>query len=184
MDIQPDLIIEIGTLNGGGALYYADLLYLLGKGEIHTINVRNEVYDQKVFNHNAIKFFNNGFENYDLNLTKGFKKILVIILLFSVAQVALAVRGAGKRNRSKSILNIVATNTSLRNSIALNLRTGLNYKGSLLFNTKTATNSVLATTLVSYQKGNITYVIPYSKKIIMPEMHQGYTGMKVILRHN
>jgi FkbM family methyltransferase len=78
MDIQPDLIIEIGTLNGGGALYLADLLYLLGKGEVHTINVHNEVYDQKVFNHNKIKFFNDGFENYDLNLTKGFEKILVI----------------------------------------------------------------------------------------------------------
>lgn len=112
------------------------------------------------------------------------KKMLSIVLLFSLAQVALADRGVGKKNKSKSILNIVATNASLRNSIGFNLRTGLNYKGSLCFSTKTATNSVLATTLVTYQKGNITYVIPYSKKIIMPEMHQGYTGMKVILRHN
>lgn len=78
MNIKPDLIIEIGTLNGGGALYYADLLYLLGKGEVHTINVNNEVYDSIVYNHPGIKFFNSGFENYDLNLTKGFEKILVI----------------------------------------------------------------------------------------------------------
>lgn len=79
MDIQPDLIIEVGTLNGGGALYYADLLYLLGKGEVHTINLHNEVYDQKVFNHGQIKFFYEGFDAYDIEKnTKGFNKILVI----------------------------------------------------------------------------------------------------------
>jgi len=79
MNIKPDLIIEIGTLNGGGALYYADLLYLLGKGEVHTINLYNEVYDPKVFAHGQIKFFHGGFDAYDIEEnTKGFEKILVI----------------------------------------------------------------------------------------------------------
>lgn len=78
MNIKPDLIIEIGTLNGGGALYYADLLYLIGKGEVHTINIKNEVYDQKVFNHGRIKFFYEGFENYDLEHAKGYETVLVI----------------------------------------------------------------------------------------------------------
>jgi FkbM family methyltransferase len=79
MDIKPDLIIEIGTLNGGGALYYADLLYLLGKGQVHTINLYNEVYDQKVLDHGQIKFFYGGFDAYDIEQnTKGFDKILVI----------------------------------------------------------------------------------------------------------
>ncbi len=79
MSIKPDLIIEIGTYMGGGALYYADLLYLLGKGEVHTINLYNEIHDQKVFNHSQIKFFYGGFEEYDIEKnTKGFEKILVI----------------------------------------------------------------------------------------------------------
>jgi FkbM family methyltransferase len=79
MNIKPDLIIEIGTLNGGGALYYADLLYLLGKGQVHTINLYNEVYDQKVLDHGQIKFFYGGFDAYDIEQnTKGFDKILVI----------------------------------------------------------------------------------------------------------
>lgn len=78
MNLKPDLIIEIGTLNGGGALYYADLLYLIGKGEVHTINLQNEVYDQKVFNHGRIKFFYGGFQNYDLEQVKGHETVLVI----------------------------------------------------------------------------------------------------------
>ena len=78
MNLKPDLIIEIGTLHGGGALYYADLLYLIGKGEVHTINLNNEVWDQKVFNHGRIKFFYGGFQNYDLEKVKGFETVLVI----------------------------------------------------------------------------------------------------------
>ncbi|MGZ8552911.1 MAG: CmcI family methyltransferase, partial [Chitinophagaceae bacterium] len=35
-EVKPDLIIEIGSYEGGNALYLADLLVLYGKGEIHT----------------------------------------------------------------------------------------------------------------------------------------------------
>jgi hypothetical protein len=40
----------------------------------------------------------------------------------------------------------------------------------------------MSTTLVSYQKGNTIYIIPYKQKIIMPEVKPGYTGMKLIIR--
>src|SRR3989338_1442430 len=38
-EIKPDLIIEIGTSNGGGALYMADILDKIGNGIVHTINI-------------------------------------------------------------------------------------------------------------------------------------------------
>ena len=109
------------------------------------------------------------------------KKLLTIALLFSVAQVAMADRGVGKKNKNKTILNIY-TPSNLRNSIAFNLKSGLNYKGSLLSNTNTVGNNIMSNSLISYQKGNITYVVPYNHKIIVPEIKQGYTGMKIIIR--
>jgi FkbM family methyltransferase len=79
MLIKPDLIIEVGTLKGGGALYYADLLELIGNGEVHTINLNSEIEDSKVSEHSRIKFFYGGYENYNIEQnTKGFKKILII----------------------------------------------------------------------------------------------------------
>ena len=45
--------------------------------EIHTIDINDIVYPQ-VKKHKRIKFFNQGFENYDLEITKNFNKILVI----------------------------------------------------------------------------------------------------------
>lgn len=76
-EVKPDLVIEIGTNIGGGALYIADLLDMNCKGIIHTIDIIDMV-DPKVKEHERIKFFTNGWLDYDLELTKEFDKILVI----------------------------------------------------------------------------------------------------------
>ena len=76
-EVQPDLIIEIGTRKGGGAYYMADLLNNLGKGVIHTIDIVDEV-EPIVKKHERIKFFTKGWNGYDLELTRDYKKILII----------------------------------------------------------------------------------------------------------
>jgi cephalosporin hydroxylase len=77
-EVKPDLIIEIGTFKGGGALYFADLLNIIGKGEVHTINIIEDVDDLQVINNPRIKRFTEGYQNYDINLARGFEKVLVI----------------------------------------------------------------------------------------------------------
>jgi cephalosporin hydroxylase len=76
-EVKPDLIIEIGTNNGGSALYYADLLETIGKGEIHTIDIV-DIRHEEVKKHDRIKFFGDGFQEYDLENVKNFDTILVI----------------------------------------------------------------------------------------------------------
>lgn len=76
-EVKPDLVIEIGTNIGGGALYIADLLDSNGIGILHTIDIVDMV-DPKVKEHSRIKFFAEGWENYDLTLTKGYERILII----------------------------------------------------------------------------------------------------------
>lgn len=75
--VQPDLIIEIGTNKGGSALYLADLLQLTGEGVIHSIDVTDECPDI-VKNHQRISLFHQGWQNYDFELAKEFKQVLVI----------------------------------------------------------------------------------------------------------
>lgn len=75
-EVKPDLIIEIGTWQGGSALYLADILELHGKGELHTIDVEDRI-DPLVRYHKRIKFFCQGWEGYDLKLAEG-KTVLVI----------------------------------------------------------------------------------------------------------
>lgn len=76
-EVKPDLVIEVGTNIGGGALYIADLLDGNGKGILHTIDILDMV-NPKVKEHKRIKFFTKGWEDYDLELTRGFETILII----------------------------------------------------------------------------------------------------------
>jgi len=77
-ELKPDLIIEIGTNKGGTALYFADLLGMIGKGEIHTIDIEKEQSDPILQQNPRIKLFTDGYQGYDINLAKRFETILVI----------------------------------------------------------------------------------------------------------
>lgn len=50
-DVQPDIIIEIGSLEGGSTLYFANLLDILGKGMVISIDIHRTMYSVK---HNRI----------------------------------------------------------------------------------------------------------------------------------
>lgn len=77
-DLEPDLIIEIGTNAGGGALYLGDLLQTIGRGIVHSIDIQSQVSAEIISKHPRIKLFTEGWENYDLAQTSGFSRILVI----------------------------------------------------------------------------------------------------------
>lgn len=77
MEVRPDLVIEVGTNRGGGALYLADLMDKIGHGTVHTIDIVND-HDPLVETNPRVKFFYEGWEKYDVNSAKGFNKVLVI----------------------------------------------------------------------------------------------------------
>ena len=113
-----------------------------------------------------------------------FSKILLLaISLNSIMLLSYADRGVTKKGKTKITLNI-APSTSLKTDLSFNLKSGLKYKGSLLSGSTKTSTMVMQNTVVTYQKGNTIYVIPYKQKIIVPEMRQGYTGMKLIIKSN
>ena len=114
-------------------------------------------------------------------MMKKAKMVLIILMFSGIGFSAMADKGIGKKNKSKSNLNIT-TGSSLRNSISLNLKTGLKYTGSLLVNQQVSGNVLFTNTLLTYQKGNTVYIIPHRQIIAVPDVKQGYTGMKLIIK--
>jgi hypothetical protein len=109
------------------------------------------------------------------------RTLLSLVVLFCVVNVAIADRGVGKKAKAKVVLNI-ATPSTLRNSISFNLKSGLTYKGSLLTSQQTLGSYIMNSSIVTYQKGNTIYIIPYKHRIAMPDIHQGYAGVKFIFQ--
>lgn len=108
-------------------------------------------------------------------------KLLLVVGIVCTTLSALADRGIGKKSKTKVTLNI-STSATLRNSVSLNLKSGLRYTGNVFLNTRTVGKSSVSSTLITYQKGNSVYFIPYKQRIIMPEIRPGYTGMKLVIK--
>ncbi|HMJ46479.1 MAG TPA: hypothetical protein VK498_04075 [Ferruginibacter sp.] len=108
------------------------------------------------------------------------KIIFFAVILNGIMLITFADRGINKKAKSKVSLNI-ASNSTFANNLSFNLKTGLKYKGSLISNDDIPSSSIY-NTLITYQKGNTIYILPYKQKVIVPEIHQGYTGMKLIIK--
>jgi hypothetical protein len=109
------------------------------------------------------------------------KMVLIILILSGIGFSAMADKGIGKKNKTKITLNINSGN-SIRKSISVNLKTGLKYTGSLMANQQVNGTSYFNNTLLTYQKGNTVYIIPQKQVYTVPEMKQGYTGLKLIIK--
>lgn len=115
------------------------------------------------------------------NMSKISKIVMLLAILNGIVLTSMADRGIGK-NKKKVSLNLASGNTSIARTLSLNLKSGLKYRGTLLNSVVNKNNLILYNTLVTYQKGNTIYVIPYKQKLIVPEIKQGYTGMKLIIK--
>jgi hypothetical protein len=97
----------------------------------------------------------------------------------SVMLTTMADKGVGK-NKSKVTLAITPASTYSK-MLSFNLKSGLTYKGTLINNTTSNNSSILSNTLITYQKGNTIFIVPFKQKVVIPEVRQGYTGMKLII---
>lgn len=111
------------------------------------------------------------------------KSILLIGILAGNMLMSFADRGVGKKSKNRINLNI-PVNTSLKNSLSFNVKSGLKYKGSLLTGIQKENGLLSTNNIVTYQKGSNVYIVPYKQKIIIPEIKQGYAGMKLIIKSN
>ena len=104
---------------------------------------------------------------------------LLLSLLIGQMYISFADRGIGKR-KARIMLNIKAP-ASFNSSLIYNFKNGMKYTGSLInsnFNTVSATQN----TLITYQKGNSVYILPYKQKILVADVKQGFAGTKLIIR--
>ena len=92
-------------------------------------------------------------------MNKLYKATLCAILLICAVHMAIA-DSSIEKNKSKIVLNI-HTPLSIRDSISYNIKTGLNYNGSSLICQQIIGNSIINSSIITYQKGNTIYIISY-----------------------
>jgi len=89
---------------------------------------------------------------------------LVTLFLIGLSVVAFASLGDGKtKGKKNSLLNSKPTITPGK----FTLKSGYQYRGSQIINQQNQNNTFTRNSLVTYQKGNMTYILPV--KTVIPQ---------------
>jgi hypothetical protein len=97
---------------------------------------------------------------YSLKIGSQFaKKVMVILALFSMANYVFAVDGTliGGKKSSKAY-------STLKSDLSFSLKSGYTYRGNKNFGTRRSQNTIMSSSVITYQRGNITWVMPYRNK--------------------
>lgn len=98
---------------------------------------------------------------FTLKLNQMLKKSLVSATMLGVVVIALASSGGGKKKSTGSNLGIIP----MRANGTFTLKTKPSYTGSYLYSTANLKNSTVYRSVITYQKGNTTFIVPSQYKL-------------------
>ena len=102
-------------------------------------------------------------KDYRIILQKMLTRKLATLLLVALSVAAFATLGDGKAKKKSSLLNSKTSITPGKFS----LKSGYQYRGSQIINQQRDNNSFTRNSLITYQKGNMTYIFPV--KTVIPQ---------------
>ncbi len=91
-----------------------------------------------------------------------FKKSLALVAVIVLSHAAMAVDGIIIKSKSSK-----ASFSNMKKNLTLNLHAGFTYAGNRSFGFRKVGKENMFNSVISYQKGNITYMIPYKNKGIL-----------------
>jgi hypothetical protein len=106
------------------------------------------------------------------------KKTVTSFALICFAAIAVASMGGGK-NKAKTHSSIRADITPVRTTSGFTLKAGPNYRGSLILAQDKSNTVISFNSIVTYQKGNTTYILPYKYKLQNSSYQSGKSSLQM-----
>ena len=106
-------------------------------------------------------------ETFTLNFNHMLKKSIVSLSFIGVVALALASSGGGIKKKSNKLFN--PEFTPIKTSTGFSMRSGVSYSGSTITSVQKTKASVNLNSLVTYQKGNVIYILPNQHRINLPK---------------
>ena len=100
-----------------------------------------------------------------IGMRKLMRKTLVSALLIAVVGLTFASKGGGGEKKKDTRTPLKTNFTPIRTTNGFTLKTGPSYTGSYLLGQEKKDNYISFHTLITYQKGNSIYILPYKYKM-------------------
>jgi hypothetical protein len=104
-----------------------------------------------------------------VNISKLLKRKLATAVLITASVASFATLGDGGRKKTTSSKSLF-THSYNHNFKTFSLKSGYNYRGNTFFNTPAEEKFIMLNTVVTYQKGNATYILPMKKKVLLDKI--------------
>ena len=93
---------------------------------------------------------------FTLKLNLMLKKFIVSATMLGLVIIALASSGGGKKKSAGATLGIIP----IRSNSSFTLKSKPSYSGSFMYSTGSLKNSTVYRSVITYQKGNTTLIVP------------------------
>jgi len=105
-------------------------------------------------------------------MRKLMRKAFISALMLAVVGLAFASKGGGGDKKSNNA-PLKTSFVPIRTTNSFTLKAGPAYSGSFLLGQERTKTSISFSTLVTYEKGNSIFVLPYKYRVNMPSMMDG-----------
>lgn len=106
-------------------------------------------------------------------MRKWMRQMVISSLMVAVVGLSFASKGGGGDKKSNSKIPLKTEFTPIRTTGTFTLKTGPSYAGSFLLGQEKTKNYLSINSLVTYQKGNSIFIIPYTYKVSSPLVMDG-----------
>lgn len=99
------------------------------------------------------------------------RKVLITLLLIGATYIAMGSFTGSSERKSKNLYSLSNFNKNFYKTVSpFSLRAGYQYKGIQVLRQKQETNGdITFTSMLRYEKGNTTYIYPYTHKVSTPK---------------
>ncbi|HEX9512598.1 MAG TPA: hypothetical protein VF939_19030 [Puia sp.] len=101
------------------------------------------------------------------------RQTLVCVLMITIVGLAFASKGGGGDKKSNNRTPLKTEFVPIRTTATFTLKAGPSYTGSFLLGQEKTKNYLSINSLVTYQKGNSIFIIPYTYKVNTPTLMDG-----------
>lgn len=93
------------------------------------------------------------------------RKLLISTVMIAVVSLAFASKGGGGEKKAAPNTPLKTNFTPIRTTTGFTLKAGPTFSGNYFLSTEKKSDYISFNTLITYQKGNSTYIMPYRYKI-------------------
>ena len=106
-------------------------------------------------------------------MRKLMRQTIVCVLMIAVVGLTFASKGGGGDKKSNNRIPLKTEFTPIRTTGTFTLKAGPSYTGSFMLGQEKTKNYISINSLVTYQKGNSIFIIPYTYKVNTPALMDG-----------